>query len=606
MKAFLLLGLSILAAVALIGSVVVFESYHADRIYPGVYVWGVDVSGMTLEQATEALQASMSRDDVIVTLRGPEQTWQARPSDLGAALNFSAMLAPAYEMGRGAGWSENVLGQLRLMLSPVNLPPVVVYDIEKTRAYLTALARELDRTPSDATMTLEGSTPVVMPASPGRRMDVEATLGSVAPLVGQLAGGQVDLVVTPLMPAVVDAEVARTEAQVFLSEPLTLVLDQPREGDPGPWVIPTEQLVTMLVIRDENGVLRASLNEGALRAYLEGVAPALAIEPVAARYHFNEWNRQLEPILASVVGRALNVEASAARIIEYLTAGRHYVPLVVEAVASPYPDTATAEELGIIERVAVGDSYFIGSPSARDHNIRVAAKKFDGVVIPPGETFSFNEILGPVTVEEGYDESYITAGDLLAIEVGGGICQVSTTAFRAAFWGGYPITERWAHENRIGYYELQGAGIGMDATVYSPWVDFKFVNDRDFPLLIETEIDDAAHRLTFRFYSTSDGRRVEADDPVITDREEPGPPIYQLDESMAPGTVKQWQSPVSGLTATIVRRVYDASGELMAQNTFVSRFKPRREAFHHGPGYEVPETPEELTPTPEAEPTTEG
>jgi len=275
--------------------------------------------------------------------------------------------------------------------------------------------------------------------------------------------------------------------------------------------------------------------------------------------------------------------------VQELRAGNRYIPLVVQAVPPRYPDTATAEESGIVELVAEGDSYFIGSPSGRDRNIRLAAPKFDGIVVAPGETFSFNHHLGEVSAEAGYDESYITAGEQLAIEVGGGICQVSTTAFRAAFWGGYPIVERWYHRYRVGYYELMGAGLGMDATVYSPQVDFRFTNDRPYPLLIETEVEEGAHRLVFRFYSTDDGRRVEKDEPVISDETEPGPPIYQLDQELKPGTVIRWQSAVNGLTATVERRVYDAAGNLFYHDTFVSKYAPRRAAYHYGPGYEPPE-----------------
>jgi vancomycin resistance protein YoaR len=173
--------------------------------------------------------------------------------------------------------------------------------------------------------------------------------------------------------------------------------------------------------------------------------------------------------------------------------------------------------------------------------------------------------------------------------IGGGICQVSTTAFRAAFWGGYPITERWPHGQRVGYYELRGGGVGMDATVYSPYVDLKFVNDRSAPLLIETEVGEGTHRLIFRFYSTDDGRRVEKEGPVVTDKRAPGAPIYELDEDLAPGTVIKWQSAVGGLTATVERWVYDNSDEVLHHDTFVSEYEPRRAAYHYGPGYEPPE-----------------
>lgn len=584
-----LLFLLSVVLVLLLGPVLGFELYYADRFYPGVWVWGVDVGGMRLEEAATALENGLDLNAPLVTLRGPNQAWTVRLTDLGVRIDSEATLSPAYDLGRDRSWAGNLLTHLWLLAYGESFPPVVVYDERVARFYLEALAKQIDLPPSDATFSLEGVTPVINPGQPGRYLDVEATLAALSPALTRLAAAEVALVIGEIPPPITDVEPARAEAEVLLAGPLTLVLAYPREGDPGPWVLPPERLAAMVIARAEGGVLHAALDEGPLRVYLEELAPTLVVEPVDARFRFNDGTGQLEPVSPSQEGRALDVEASATRIAQELAAGNRYVSLVVQAVPPRYPDTATAEELGIVEWVAEGDSYFIGSPSGRDHNIRLAATKFDGIVVAPDETFSFNQYLGPVTAEEGYDESYVTAGEQLAIEVGGGICQVSTTAFRAAFWGGYPIVERWYHQHRVGYYELMEAGVGMDATVYSPHVDLKFTNDRPYPLLIETEVEEAAHRLVFRFYSTDDGRRVEKEGPEVTDETEPGPPIYELDETMEPGTVERWQSAVSGLTATIERRVYDGGGNLLYHDTFVSKYAPRRAAYHYGPGYKPPE-----------------
>jgi vancomycin resistance protein YoaR len=584
------LGFALLAlAVVLLASVLAFELYYAERIYPGVRVWGVDVGGMRSEEAAAALEEALGLGEPLVTLRGPGRSWDVHPADLGLRLDPEATLSPAYGLGREGSRAGGLLAQLRLLAAGENLSPIVVYDERVARLYLEALAEQVDFPPTDATLSLAGLTPVVNPAQSGRYLDVEATLAVLAPLVTRLAPAEVELVIREIPPPVADAEPARAEAEALLSGPLTLVLAAPRAGDPGPWAIEPAQLAGMLVVRTEGGVLHAALDEGALRVYLEELATLLAIEPVDARFHFDGELGHLEPISPSVDGRALDVGASALRVVQELMAGNRYVPLVLQAVPPRYPDTATAEELGVADLVAEGESYFIGSPAGRDHNIRLASTKFHGIVVPPGETFSFNHHLGPVTEEEGYDESYITAGEQLQVGIGGGICQVSTTAFRAAFWGGYPIVERWYHYQRVGYYELVGGEVGMDATVYSPLVDLKFANDRPYPLLVQTEVEEAAHRLIFRFYSTDDGRRVEKEGPEVSDEVEPGPPIYELDKDMEPGTVIRWQSAVGGLTATIERRVYDAAGKLISQHTFVSKYAPRRAAYHYGPGYEPPE-----------------
>lgn len=575
--------------VLLLCSVAAFELYHADRIYPGVRVWGVDVGGMRPQEAVAALEHRLGLDAPLVKLRGPDRSWGVRPTDLGLRLDPWATLAPAYTLGRNRSWAANLLTHLWLLVHGEDFSPVAIYDERVARLYLETLAEQVNLPPTDAALSLDSVTPVVNPARPGRYLDVEATLAALTPAVTRLAPAEVEVVVREVPPSIANAEPARAEAEALLAGPLTLVLAHPREGDPGPWLLPPEQLATMLVVQAEGGALHTALDEDALRAYLEELAPALVMEAVDARFHFNEETGQLEPTSPSTEGRVLDVGASTVRIAQELAAGNRYVSLVVQAVPPRYPATASAAELGIVELVAQGDSYFIGSPSGRDHNIRLAATRLDGIVVAPGETFSFNHYLGEVSAEAGYDESYITAGEQLAIEVGGGVCQVSTTAFRAAFWGGYPIVERWYHHHRVGYYELMGAGVGMDATIYSPLVDFKFVNDRPYPLLIETEVEEAAHRLVFRFYSTDDGRRVEKEEAVVTDETEPGAPIYQLDEELAPGTVIRWQSAVNGLTATVERRVYNAAGNLLYHDTFVSRYAPRRAAYHYGPGYEPPE-----------------
>jgi len=574
--------------ILLIGSVLGFEAWYGDRIYPGVSVWGIELGGMHPTGAASRLEPPARLREPLITLHGPDRSWEVRPQDLGLRLDTSSTLAYAYQLGREPSLSRSLVSHLRLLALGANVPPIVVYDEADARHYLEALADDLRVAPTDASLSLQGTTPVVEPAQAGRRLDVEATLSLVSPALTSLTPAEIDLVMEEVPPTVKDAEQAQAEVERLLDGPLTLTLADPNEGDPGPWTIPPERLVEMVDVRVEGEALHASLNQDDIRLYLEKLAPALVIEPVDARFHFNEATSQLEPISESREGRALDVAASVSRIVEALEAGERYTSLVVSDIAPRYPDTASAEEVGIVDLVSTGESYFIGSPSGRDHNIRLAATKFDGLVIPPGETFSFNHYLGEVTAEAGYDESYITAGEQLAMGVGGGICQVSTTAFRAAFWGGYPITERWYHSQRVGYYELRGGGVGMDATVYSPHVDLKFVNDRSAPLLIETEVGETTHRLVFRFYSTDDGRRIEKEGPEVSDETEPGPPIYELDEDREPGTVIKWQSAVGGLTATIERWVYDAEGEVLHHDTFISKYEPRRAAYHYGPGYQPP------------------
>jgi vancomycin resistance protein YoaR len=165
---------------------------------------------------------------------------------------------------------------------------------------------------------------------------------------------------------------------------------------------------------------------------------------------------------------------------------------------------------------------------------------------------------------------------------------VATTAFRAAYYGGYQIVERWPHAYRVGYYELGGYGPGFDATIYSPLVDFRFVNDTDHHLLIHTEVDGSRSRLRFVFYGTRDGRAVEQIGPTWGDPVPAGAPVYEYDPTMAPGTVVKLESAHKGLDAVLERVVRDAGGELLYEDRFVSNFVPWSARYRFGPGFQPP------------------
>jgi vancomycin resistance protein YoaR len=562
-------------------------AYLSDRIYFGVQVWDTSLGGMRIDEASSVLRDGPPvLYEPVITLRGPDRSWGVRPADLGITLVAEDTARMAYQVGREP--EGGPLVHLWLMLFGTNVAPIFSYDETVATLYLQELAAEVDIAPVDAALVLEGVVPSVTPPQSGLALNVPASLAAIRAGLSDVVGLSVNLVVEEVSPQVLDAEMALVRAEELLSEQLTLLLPDPRQGDPGPWVLSPEDLAGILTTFEVDGRLYSELDQLQLWSYLEGLVPTLAIEPVNSRFHFDESTGQLEAITPSAEGRALDVGTSLQNILDALEAGHHLAPLAVHTLVPPYPDYATAEELGIRELVAEGDSYFIGSPSGRDHNIRLATSQFDGLIIGPGETFSFNHYLGDVSEEAGYDESFITAGEQLAVEVGGGICQVSTTVFRAALWGGYDIVERTYHYQRVGYYELMGYGPGFDATVYSPLVDLKFVNNYETPLLIEAEIEEKGHRLVFRFYSTADGRTVEVEGPEIADEVEPGPPIYELDEELEPETVIEWQGAQEGLTATVIRWVRDSAGELMYRDEFVSRYEPRRAAFHYGPGYVPP------------------
>lgn len=562
------------------------------RIVPGVWLWRMPLGGLTLEEARVQVSRELGVAVPRFVLLGPDgQRWIFSAADLGIGVDMDTTLARAYQPGhRQQGLLAAPRERWEAMQQPTMVAPVLVWDRNRAVLQLRNLAAELDMASRDARVYLYGAEVRWEPSAMGRRVDITATLALLEPHLRAPGVAELSLVVEPLFPQVTDEQAAQAleVARRMLAQPAQLLVPNPLEGDPGPWALTPEALAAMLKIHVEGSRVAVGLDAAALQQYLEPLALALRREAVDAQYRFDATTKQLVLRSPSSEGRVLAVAATVARINEFLQAGQYLVPLILEPAPPRYSETTTAEELGIVELIAVGESYFAGSSSARDHNIRLGSSKFDGILVPPGETFSFNHFLGEVTQAEGYDESFVIVGNRTVPGVGGGICQVATTAFRAAYFAGYPIIERWPHAYRVGYYELGGYGPGFDATIYSPLVDFRFVNDTPYHLLIQTEVDSVRSRSRFLFYSTSSGRKVEQIGPTWGNLEPPGAPIYEYDAALPAGAYVRVESPHDGLTAVLERVVRDDGDNVLFKDRFVSRFVPWAARYRFGPGFVPP------------------
>ena len=237
--------------------------------------------------------------------------------------------------------------------------------------------------------------------------------------------------------------------------------------------------------------------------------------------------------------------------------------------------------LGVRELVAEGRSSFHGSAPERIHNIRLAASRLNGAVVQPGATFSFLKAVGEISAAAGYQEGLVIAGDQTVPGVGGGVCQVSTTMFRAAFWAGVPIIERNQHSYRVGYYEQHDDPVGFDAAVYSPGLDLRWVNDTGRTLVIQSEFD-ASGELAFKLYGVKPERRVEFRTSGPTNVVQPGPPLPDSPDPRVPrGTRKQVEFAAAGMDVTVTRIVRGADGSERADR-FTSKYVPWRTKWVYG------------------------
>jgi len=253
---------------------------------------------------------------------------------------------------------------------------------------------------------------------------------------------------------------------------------------------------------------------------------------------------------------------------------------------------ATAESLGITGLVSQQSTYFRGSSSERIQNIKAASDRFKGLLVAPGQVFSMADILGDISLENGFAEALIISNGRTITGVGGGVCQVSTTLFRTAFFAGYPIVARTPHAYRVGYYEQTQYGhdpnlAGLDATVYVPLVDFKFTNDTPYWLLMETYVNVGAHRLTWKFYSTSDGRSVEWHTTGPQDVVPAPDPLFQENPDLQKGEMKQVDWAADGANVTVTRIVW-RGGQVLYNDTISTHYEAWQAVCEFGPGTDDP------------------
>ena len=592
-------------AVAVIGGVTLFfmlvliwvlgyQLVYAGRIFPGVSVAGVDLSGMKpVDAAVKLNQALSYPNQGKVLLRYGQNSWVASPAELGMVFDPSTSAMTAYKMGRNGGLFGALSGQLRAAGPGAKISPVIIFDQRVASFYLNQLATQINQPMKEGSLELQGTNIVAAPGQVGRELKVDATLIYLGGQLQTFADGEVPLVVQEVQPQILDVNAAADMARQLLSQPLTLTIPNAAQGDPGPYVYAPEILANMLSVeRTETGV-QVVLNKNGLRDLLVPVKEQLDRKSEDARFIFNDDTRQLDLIADSATGRALDIEASITAVNDALLRGEHSIPLVINEEQPRVASTATGQELGITQLVTAQTSYFYGSSAERMQNIEAAAKQFHGLLVAPGETFSMGEHMGDVSLENGFAEALIIYGGRTIKGVGGGVCQVSTTLFRTVFNAGFPVVERIPHAYRVGYYEQTPAGgidpslAGMDATVYFPLVDFKFTNDTPYWLLMETYFNSAGS-LTWKFYSTSDGRSVTWETSGVTNVVPAPAPAFEENTELRKNEMKQVDWAANGADVTVTRTVMREGGVLF-QDEFTTHYQPWQAICQYGPDSKNPE-----------------
>jgi vancomycin resistance protein YoaR len=440
--------------------------------------------------------------------------------------------------------------------------------------------KELGMAPVDASLTVDGQSILVTDDIGGFEISVDSLQ---ADLVRELRGFTTPTI--NLTAKYTTASVRRTELQPgatalgnALENPLTLftATDQ--------WQVAPSELSRMLSLDSSTGVADLVVDEDAVDALVSKIASA--IDQQATEAHLVE-SGAYSRIVKADDGNTVDQAALRHLIVEAIRSGQDEVEIPVATTHVDDDIRSLMTEYGITDLLATGSSDFSGSDLGRDTNVRLAAQLLDGILIAPGDAFSFNQALGSIADIEGFVPAGATEGGIPGSAVGGGVCQVSTSIFRAALQAGLPITEWWPHAFRSIYYEQGGWAPGFDASIQQPdddplsGPDLKFENTTDGWLLIRVTATSASE-LKVSLFGTNPGYSVVISDPVYQDVfPADNTPIEEIDETLNEGTVELWQPARDGVTMVVYRTVYAADGTVLIDESFVSTYRQQ------GPVYRV-------------------
>ncbi|MEA3336057.1 MAG: VanW family protein [Chloroflexota bacterium] len=592
-----------LVAIAMVGGIIGSRLMYENSIYPGASVRGIDLSGLSLQESIDRLQIEFDPYPLApVTVAHGDQSWTLTAEDLGVDFDAYSAARAAYDVGRQpipvgdimtqvSQIQTNLQDTLSAYQSGHEVLALETVDKSAGLDWLRERAYEIDSPAIEAALRMDGTEIMSTESQTGYSLDIDASHRAIYEALLANQGERVELIINERKPLLSDVSQAEVFVRQVLNGPITLTAsdsDLDTQSPAPAYTIPVGDLASLLTLDivpqlDGSKELMASLDVQPLREQVQLWALELAREPREARLDFDPSNGEISVVTPSQIGRMLDIDASMEAIRSAALSSSREAELPLRLV-EPSINMHKIDEMGVVELVAKGTTDFAGSSADRIHNIKTAAAAVDNTVVPPGEVFSFNAAIGDVDAEHGYKDSLIIWGDRTAVGIGGGVCQVSTTAFRAAFYGGFPIEERWNHGYVVGWYGKPG----LDATIYTPDVDFKFRNTTDNFLIIKSEVNDVKGKLTFNFYGTKPDWNVQVVGPEVIAEKRAGTPVYQEDANLTIGQVQQVEWAKKGVDVQWNRLVKGANGEIISDETLESSYTPWPAYYLVGPGTAVP------------------
>jgi len=563
----------------------VMQLIWVDTVYPGVRVSVLELGKLNQTEAHELLQKKinniettgyefvLSKNQVVVfpliTAPGdPDLTYELIHFDIEQIFN-QAML-----VGRQGGRFDRWLTVYQSFFSITNIP--VYYDLNKESLIEILHSNFInEEVPArDAGFAYEAGELRIVADKVGQVIDYQQAIGDLEDQLKLLSNEPINLKIVNDQPVIEYKSVASLQSQAkdFLERtPINLQAKYLSKQHRINWQQNIDRATAaawLAPVINGQGV-ELGFGEG-LTLYLEEQSTNINQEPLDAKFEIS--NGRIIQFQASRDGIIIDVASSTKLMQNLLLQEEQNEIRLVLTVVPPRIVTSEVNDLGINEIIGIGKSDFSGSPSNRRKNIKIASDKLNGLLIKPSEEFSLVEALRPFTQEAGYLPELVIKGNRLIPEVGGGACQIGTTAFRTALDSGLEISQRRNHSFAVSYYNDENGLPGTDATIYDPLPDFRFVNNTPGHILIQTFVGEDSI-LTYEFWGTNDGRQASTTIPVISSRTPAPDTKYIETEDLEPGVTECTGSNVPGYSTYFKYSIADENGEY-SEKYFNSKYKP--------------------------------
>lgn len=558
---------------AILTLILFFTVYHigyARKVIPGVRVGDIFIGGLSFDQAVEEVTAYEKNLPKNLKLLFDGKTYEIKGENLDLVYNVESTVSRAFELGRSGNMFVDMKDKLASLIKTIQLR--VDYDLNsgKLGNEFSRIKGEINVEAKEASFKIVENKLIIDPSSDGLKVNDQQLYDAVISAIERMNFRDKKLQVEVLR-----SKLTKEELEKVYDKVNSLIFNKIQISyNDKKWTPTTDQMLEFVAVVKEGKDVSVELNKAKFQAYANQI-----------KQEVNELPRgNVLSVKDSLVtnfevtrkGKELDSDKLTSDFKEAFLNKKDSVALQVKEIAE-LPD---ASKYGIFSVIGEGNSKYVGSITPRINNLTLAAARVDGVIVPPGGIFSFNNSVGDISAKSGYDTAYIISNGRTILGEGGGVCQTSTTLFRAALNAGLPIVARHPHAYRVGYYE-QDSPAGVDASVFQPSLDFQFKNDTPNHILIQASWNTQLQTLNFKIYGTPDGRKVEMTTPVVTNLVPPPEPLYQDDPTLEKGKTKQVDWAAWGAQASFSRKVTRGS-DVLYEDTFKSAYQPWRSVFMVG------------------------